>query len=144
MGVPPGGNGLCAALSAGPWRDMAAAAGAAVERSMGLSRGSSLRPGSSGVLECGLLISSDCCGVLRPCCNFHNSEEGGKEASSGPNRTSVAGRQCPARGSENCFYLEPTFRVCACALVILPLLPNSAGAVVFSFAIFWPSPSLFW
>ena len=39
MGVPPGGAGLCEALSLGLCRDMAAAEGAAVERSIGLSSG---------------------------------------------------------------------------------------------------------
>ena len=38
MGVPPGGAGLRAALASGLCRDMAAADGAAVESSIGLSR----------------------------------------------------------------------------------------------------------
>lgn len=60
MGVPPGGAGLRAALSLGLWRDMAAADGAAVEISSGLSREIMCTPGSwSGLFECSLLMAED-------------------------------------------------------------------------------------
>ena len=56
MGVPPGGAGLCEARSLGLCRDMAAADGAAVEISIGLSSGIMRTPGSAGVLAWCLLI----------------------------------------------------------------------------------------